>query len=171
MNIQINKQFFIFFLLFANMKAIGQIKVDTTNSCYFNDFLKETQIVEDITITNNSEEEYLTWIARFPSADKSNSFLVNRFFFSRIGDFRLFDLMYDNIYYEIKFNIPHTFIKKIPQGESFTYVIMKENEKTDFYSKRIVIISRKEVEDYLGQAIREEFFFPMSRICLSEKND
>lgn len=146
-----------------------KIEIDTVTQCYYNNFIEETLFVEEITIKNHSEEDYLTWIADFPSADKSNSFLINRFFFSRIGDFRLFDLMCDNIYYEI--NIPYTFIKKIPKGESFTYVIMKENEKTDFYSKRIVIISRKEVEDYMGQSIREEFFSPMSRICLSEKND
>lgn len=153
------------------MKAFGQIKVDTAKSSYYNDFLKETQLVEDITITNNSEEDYLTWIARSPAAGKPNSVLINRFFFSNIGDFRLFDLMYDNTYYEIKFNIPCTFIKKISKGESFTYVIIKKSEKSDFYGKRIVIISKKEVEDYIGRPIREEYYFPWSSVCLSGEND
>lgn len=157
--------------LFANIITRGQIITDTLIKDYYDDFLQESELIEEITITNNSQEDYLTWISKFPITDKSNDILIYRFFFSSYGDFRLFDLMYENVVYEIKYIIPFNFIKKIPQGDSFTYIIKKENILSDFYDKRLVIISRNEVESCIKTAIREDFFYPWSSVCLTEKKE
>ena len=171
MNTNYARLSFIILALFAYIIASGQIKSDTIVKNYYDDFLQESELIEEITITNNSEEEYLTWISKFPIADKSNDILIYRFFFSRFGDFRLFDLMYDNVSCEIKYNIPFSFIKNIPKGDSFTYIIRKQNKRTSFYEKRIVILSRNEVESYIKATIRENFFYPWSSVCLTEKKE
>lgn len=156
---------------FANLTAKGQIIIDTLTSQYYNDFNKATQIIEEITITNNSEEDYLTWISQFPINEKPNNVIIHRFFFSRHGDFRFFDLMYDDVSFAhgIPHDIPFSFIKKIQKNESFTYILLKENKESNFYDERIVVISRKEVEDYLKVKVKEEFFFPQSSIFLYDK--
>lgn len=156
---------------FANLTAKGQIIIDTLTSQYYNDFNKATQIIEEITITNNTEEDYLTWISQFPITEKPNNVIIHRFFFSRPGDFRFFDLMYDDVSFAhgIPHDIPFSFIKKIQKNESFTYILLKENKESNFYDERIVVISRKEVEDYLKVKVKEEFFSPQSSIFLYDK--
>ncbi len=144
------------------------IEIDTVTKVYYNNFIEENIFVEEITIKNRSNEDYLTWISWLPIAGLSNQDLMQSLFFSKQGDFRFFDLMYDNVVLsKYSYNIGYAFIKKIPKDETFTYVIMKKSEKSDFYGKRIVIISKKEVEDYIGRPIREEYCFPWSSVCLS----
>lgn len=152
----------------VNNEVNGQIKIDSITKCYYNSFIERNQFIEEITITNNSEQDYLTWISMSPTGNQSNSFLINRFFFSKHGDFRVFDLMYDNMNYKVQYHIPDIFIKKIPKGESFCYIIIKETKESDFYDKRITIISKNEVEDHIKIPIREDFYYPWSSICLSD---
>lgn len=74
--------------LFSSLIVKAQITIDTITYCS-----KNLQI-EEITITNNSEEDYLTWISRITTTNTPNRELIHRYFFSNHGDFRLFDLVH-----------------------------------------------------------------------------
>ena len=147
--------------LFSSVIAKAQITIDTITYCS-----KNLQI-EEITITNNSEEDYLTWISRISTTNTPNRELIHRYFFSNHGDFRLFDLVHpDNRVSYLEHKIGIYFIKNIHPNESFTYIINKDNENLGFYDNKISIISRKEVENYIQIPIREDLFFPSSSIAL-----
>jgi hypothetical protein len=164
---------YIFFSAFMfctmNLNAQCQIQIDTISFCYFNGITEQTQIIDKYQITNNSNEDYLTWISLVPKNNKSNIELTHDFFKKRKGDFNLIEAMYENLLDGRPIIIGYSFIKNIAVGETFSYFIAKTEIKSNFYQGRIVLIKKKEVEQYLRMQIHEKYFFKLPSIFLTEK--
>lgn len=164
---------YIFFLTFLvctmDLNAQCQIHIDTISFCYFNGITEQTEIIDKYQIANNSNEDYLTWVSLVPKNDKSNIELMHDFFKKRKGDFNLIEMMYENLLDGQPVSIGYSFIKNITVGETFSYFIAKTETKSNLYQGRIVLIKKKEVEQYLKMQIDEKYFFKLSSIFLTEK--
>lgn len=70
----------LFFLIGMRINAQNKIHIDTISFCYFNGITEQAQNINEIQITNNSSEDYLTWISLVPIKRKSNNDLIYDFF-------------------------------------------------------------------------------------------
>lgn len=146
-----------------------QIHIDTVSFRYYNGITAQAQIIDNYQITNNSNEDYLTWVSLVPTNNKSNIDLIHDFFKKRKGDFSLMEMIYEKLLDEQPISIGYSFIKNIAIGETFSYFIAKTDTISTFYQDRIVIIKRKEVEEYLRMKIEKKYFFQLTSIFLTEK--
>lgn len=164
---------YIFLLAFlfctVDLNAQCQIHIDTVSFSYYNGITGQLQIIDNYQITNNSNEEYLTWISLVSTNNKSNIELIRDFFKKRKGDFSWLELLYENLLEEQPISIGYSFIKNITAGKTFSYIIAKSDTNSTLYKDRIVVISKKEVEQYLKMQIAEKYFFQLSSIFLTEK--
>ena len=167
MKIKIYIAFLLFSLVGIKINAQNEIHVDTIPFCYFNGITKQAQNINEIQVTNNSSEDYLTWISLVPINNKSNNDLIYDFFKKRKGDFNWIEMMYDNLLNKQSTSIGYSFVKNIAVGKTFSYFISKSD--TEFYAKRIVIIKKKEVEECLRIQIDERCFFNLSCVFLTGK--
>ena len=87
MKIKIYIASLLFSLVGMKIKAQNEIHVDTIPFCYFNGITKQAQNINEIQVTNNSSEDYLTWISLVPINNKSNNDLIYDFFKKKKGDF------------------------------------------------------------------------------------
>ena len=162
--------FFPFFLFCAtNLNAQRQIQIDTLSFCSFNGITGQTQTISKYQITNKSNEDYLTWISLLSINKKSNSELVHDFFKKKKGDFSFIEMMFEDLSDEHLMNVGYSFIKNITAGKKFSYFIAQTSEKSNLYQKRIVLIKKREVEQYLNMQIDEKYFFKLQSIFLIEK--
>ncbi|HPK29792.1 MAG TPA: hypothetical protein PK979_01970 [Bacteroidales bacterium] len=148
--------------------AQRQIHIDTTEVSYFNGITGKNEIIEDYRITNNSDEEYLTWVSLEPINERSNIELVHDFFKKRKGDFNFLEAMFENILDEQPTAIGYSFIKNINPGETFSYYISHNETVSILYQERIVLIKRKEVEQYLRMQLDDKYFYESPSIILTE---
>ena len=144
------------------LHAQDSLLVDTASYSYYTG---NQQIIKNYIITNNSNEEYFTWVSRVPIKDKSNGQLVRDFFIKQNGDFTYLSLMYEDLP-NLIIGIGSTFITKISPHETFSYFIAKKDSNTTYYEDRIVIIKKKEVEKYIRLPIEEQYFFKQKSIVL-----
>ncbi len=145
------------------------IHYDTITNKYYNGITEEREIIDKYQITNNSDENYLTWVALEPINDRTDIELVHDYFKKRKGDFNLVEMMFENLLDSLPINIGYSFIKNIAPKESFSYYISKKNMASNFYRERIVLIKRKEVEQYLKMEIDTKYIYQYSNIFLIEK--
>lgn len=146
-----------------------QIHIDTVSFRYYNGITAQAQIIDNYQITNNSKEDYLTWVSLVPTNNKSSIELIRDFFKKRKGDFNLMEMIYENLLDEQPISIGYSFIKNIAIGETFSYFIVKTDTSSTFYQDRIVVVRRKEVEEYLKMKIEKKYFFQLTSIFLTEK--
>lgn len=160
---------FLSFFILCNLEINAQclLQVDTVSYSYFNGITRHKQIIDKYKITNNSNEEYLTWVSLVPINNKSNTELIRDFFKVRKGDFNYIEIMYEE-FFNMSIDIGYTFIKQIPPNETFSYFIAKTDSKSTFYQDRIVILSKKEIEQCLRLQIEEKYFFTLPSIFLTE---
>ena len=157
-------------LLFSTAcNAQCQIHIDTTEVSYFNGITGKNEIMEDYRITNNSNEDYLTWVSLEPLNERSNIELVHDYFKKRNGDFNFLEAMFENFLDEQPTTIGYSFIKNINPGETFSYYISHTETVSNFYQERIVLIKRKEVEQYLRMQIDDKYFYESPSIILTEE--
>lgn len=166
----------IIYLLFLNIlsstitiNAQCLIHYDTITNKYYNGITEKREIIDKYQITNNSYENYLTWVALEPINDRTDIELVHDYFKKRKGDFNLVEMMFENLLDSLPINIGYSFIKNIAPKESFSYYISKKNMASNFYRERIVLIKRKEVEQYLKMEIDTKYIYQYSNIFLIEK--
>jgi hypothetical protein len=146
-----------------------QIHIDTTEVSYFNGITGKNEIMESYRITNNSDEDYFTWVSLEPINERTNTELIHDYFKKRKGDFSFLEAMFENLLDEQPTVIGYSFIKNINPGETFHYFIAKNEKSSVFYRERIVLIKRKEVEQYLRMQIDDKYFYESSSIILTEK--
>ncbi len=158
-----------FLFCIIDLSAQSQIHIDTVSFRYYNEITSQTQIIDNYQITNNTNEEYLTWVSLVPTNNKSNIELIRDFFKKRKGDFSLMEMMYEKLLDEQPISIGYSFIKNIAVGETFSYFIAKTDPISMFYQDRIVVIKRKEVEQYMKMDIEKKYFFQLASIFLTEK--
>ena len=161
--------FSIFLLYVMALNAQYPIHIDTTSFCYFNGITEQNQRIDNYKIINNSSEDYLTWVSLVPTNNKSNIELIRDFFMKRKGDFTLMEMIYENLLDEEPISIGYSFIKNIAIGETFSYFIAETDTISKFYQNRIVVVRRKEVEEYLKMKIDKNCFFKLSSIILIDK--
>lgn len=108
-------RFYILILLFMssviNLNAQNEISVDTTSFCYLNGITQQAQAIYEYRITNNSNEDYLTWGSLAPISNKSDIELVHEYFKSRKGDFSFIEMMYENLLDKRPISIGYSFVK------------------------------------------------------------
>lgn len=172
MKIKISILFLTFLFYTITLNAQCQIHIDTISVNYFNGITEKEEIIDNYQITNNSDEDYLTWVSLVPSNNSPSIKLIRDYFLKmgRNGNFNLIGLMNDNLLTrESMCEVGFTFIKNISPCETFSYFVAKNGKESRFYRERIVIIKRKEVEQYLQMQIDEIYFFKLSSIFLIEK--
>lgn len=103
----------LFFLVGMKINAQNEIHVDTISFCYFNGITKQAQNINEIQVTNNSSEDYLTWISLMPINKKSNNDLIYDFFKKRKGNFNWIEMMYDNLLNKRSTCIGYSFVKTL----------------------------------------------------------
>lgn len=161
---------FLSAFLFCTITSNAQcVHIDTVSFRYYNGITSQTQIIDNYQITNSTNEEYLTWVSLVPTNNKSNIELIRDFFKKRKGDFSLMEMMYEKLLDEQPISIGYSFIKNVAAGETFSYFIAKTDPISTFYQDRIVVIRRREVEQYLKIDIEKKYFFQLTSIFLTEK--
>lgn len=161
--------FLIFLLYVVELNAQSKIHIDTISFCYLNGITKKNQTIDNYQITNNSKEDYLTWVSLAPINNRTNIELMHDFFKRRKGDFSLIEMICENLLYQQPISIGYSFIKNITIGETFSYFVARTDTNTNIYQGRIVLIRKKEVEQYLKMQIDKKNFFELSSIFLTEK--
>ena len=78
-------------------------------------------------------------------------------------------MMHENLLDKQPISIGYSFIKNIIVGKTFSYFIAQTDAKSNLYQKRIVLIKKREVEQYLNMQIDEKHFFKLPSIFLIEK--
>lgn len=139
---------FLAFLFYAvTLNAQNQIRIDTISVNYFNGITKKKEIIDIYQITNDSDEDYLTWVSLAPINNRTNTKLIRDYFIKTKGDYNLIGMMNDNLLtLNSMCEIGYTFLKDIPPNETFSYFVAKNRIESRFYRERIVIIKKKEVE-------------------------
>lgn len=166
-----NSILFLTFLFYTiTLDAQCQIHIDTISVNYFNGITEKKEIIDIYQIKNNSDEDYLTWVSLVPINNRTNIKLIRDYFIKNKGDFNLIGMMNDNLLpQESMCEIGYTFMKNISPGETFSYFVAKNGIESKFYRERIVIIKKKEVEQYLKMIIDKKYFYQLSDIFLIEK--
>ena len=139
MKTRVHILFLTFLLYTVTLNAQRLIQIDTISVNYFNGITKKNEIIDNYQITNNSDEDYLTWVSLVPINNKQS------------------------------INIGYSFIKNITANETFSYFIAKNEKASNFYSERIVLIKKKDVEQYLKMEIGNQYFYQFPNIFLIEK--
>ena len=156
----------ICFIMYT-INTYSQIHIDTLSVEYYNNITMQNIVMEKYMITNDSEEDYLTWVSPDPIKGKTEQALMYEYFFSKKGDFCLFNIMTENILITAKKSIGSSFIKRIRPGESFSYIISKPERTVSFYEDRIVIINKAKVDCFLqGFIINDSYYFDAPIILL-----
>lgn len=169
MKIKISILFLTFLFYTIKLNAQYQIHVDPISVNYFNGITEKKEIIDKYHIINNSDEDYLTWVSLVPINNRTNIELMHDYFKKRKGDFNLIEMMCENLLENQPINIGYSFIKNITAGTTFSYFIVKNETESNFYRERIVIIKKKEVEQYLKMTIDKKYFYQLSDIFLIEK--
>jgi len=154
---------------YLGLNAQCLLQIDTVSYSYFNEITGYVTIIDNYKIINNSNDDYLTWVSLVPKNDKSNIELMHDFFKKRRGDFNFIEMINENLMNEQPISIGYSFIKNILAGETFSYFIAKHNSSSTFYQDRIVIIKKKDIEQYLNMKIKNKYFFPFTSIFITEK--
>ena len=156
---------FLAFLFYAvTLNAQNQIRIDTISVNYFNGITKKKEIIDIYQITNDSDEDYLTWVSLAPINNRTNTKLIRDYFIKTKGDYNLIGMMNDNLLtLNSMCEIGYTFLKDIPPNETFSYFVAKNRIESRFYRERIVIIKKKEVERYLKMIIDKKYFLSIIR--------
>ena len=156
-------------LLPFKLNAQCHICIDTVSYAYFNAITDKKVTIETYEITNNSNEEYLTWISLAPQSDRSTEEQVLCYFKQRKGDFSFLEMMYEGLLNgQQHCTIGYSFLKSIKKGECFSYSFMKTESDSQVYRDRIVLVKRKDVETILRAQLDSTVFYRLSSIVLVE---
>lgn len=159
----------IFLSCVVDINAQCQMHVDTISFRYYNGITSQIQIIDNYQITNNTNEEYLTWVSLTSKNDKSNIELIWDYFMRRKGDYSLMEMICENLLSRQQFSMGYSFVKNIAVGETFSYYIVKTDSSSTYYQDRIVVMRRCEVEQYLRDNLDKVCLFKYDSIVLVEK--
>ncbi len=144
---------------------MGQIAIDTCSHFFYDEFANTNINIKSYKITNNTDEDYVTWVSNSYTNSISNEDAIQRYFRKRIGDFSLLTILYEcELTSSLTNRIGSTFIKKIRTKETFEYLIIKKNIQSDYYEKRIFIVPQKKIDKFLQTTIPEECFSTLNTL-------
>ena len=72
MKTRVHILFLTFLLYTVTLNAQRLIQIDTISVNYFNGITKKNEIIDNYQITNNSDEDYLTWVSLVPINNRTN---------------------------------------------------------------------------------------------------
>lgn len=144
------------------------IKAQTNDTVPFvNIYTKEVKCshIYKYKIINNSAEDYLTWLSAYPVSTFSKEMKIRCYFAQQHGDFNLFSLIYEELLKRNSLKVIGTnFIKRIPQGKSFTYKIKGYDDFKEQWLEHLVILKRKDVEEYIKFRFLDDWFYKGEKI-------
>ena len=148
----------------------NNISIKEYNYEYYHYYGTEKTYVWNLVITNNSAENYLTWINKNDNVmDYAEETQIKNFF--RAGRPRLFFLWSDGEYSEKI--LGQTFLKLLKPGESFSYNVVQKVKKEPSIKKKISIAKESVVQIYTQFKISECFDVPYlyayNNLCLYEE--
>ena len=152
--------------LLFHLNAKCEIITDSTSMSYYDAITKRTYTMVCYEITNNSSEDYYTWISLDTIDNKTKKDIIYDFFKKRKGDFSYIDLMFEELATPLSISIGYTFITKISPASKFHYLFVQSNGANSIYSNRIVVIPKAEVESYIRFRIDEKYFYKCAYIVL-----
>ena len=152
--------------LLFHLNAKCEIITDSTSMSYYDAITKRTYTMVCYEITNNSSEDYYTWISLDTIDNKTKKDIIYDFFKKRKGDFSYIDLMFEELAKPLSISIGNTFITKISPASKFHYLFVQSNGANSIYSNRIVVIPKAEVESYIRFRIDEKYFYKCAYIVL-----
>ncbi|MBO4691747.1 MAG: hypothetical protein J5604_03110 [Bacteroidales bacterium] len=136
-----------------------ETKIDTSSFIAFkNSFLK-------VNISNTDSEDIVIFVSRDPLNNNGPESVIRRAFFTRVGDFSLFDFISEGMNFEGFITDNYTFpyvVKFLKSKESFT--IFLNNTKKLSLSDHLVCLRKKTVEDYLKISLDETYTYNKSRL-------
>ncbi len=135
------------------------------NSYEYQNELSENIKIYSFEINNMSSDTYMTWISDEWTDNLSDEQLIRNYFFKHHGDFTLASLIYEGLNSPKPVTIGLNFIKSIDTNEKFTYYIL-DPSKVNYYKNRIIILKRKDVEDYIKTAIPTNYLWHNNSIIL-----
>ena len=80
MKTRVHILFLTFLLYTVTLNAQRLIQIDTISVNYFNGITKKNEIIDNYQITNNSDEDYLTWVSLVPINNRTNIELIHDYF-------------------------------------------------------------------------------------------
>ena len=90
---------------------------------------------------------------------------IRCYFAQQHGDFNLFSLIYEELLKRNSLKVIGTnFIKRIPQGKSFTYKIKGYDDFKEQWLEHLVILKRKDVEEYIKFRFLDDWFYKGEKI-------
>ena len=157
-----------FVTLLFHLNAKCEIIADSIPMSYYDAITKRTYTMVCYEITNNSSEDYYTWISLDTIDNKTKNDIIYDFFKKRKGDFSYIQLMFEELAKPLSISIGYTFITKISPGCKFHYLFVQSNGVDSIYSNRIVVIPKDEVESYVRLQIDEKYFYKCAYIVLND---
>ena len=154
--------------LLFHLNAKCEIITDSTSMSYYDAITKRTYTMVCYEITNNSSEDYYTWISLDTIDNKTKKDIIHDFFKKRKGDFSYIDLMFEELATPLSISIGYTFITKISPGCKFHYLFVQSNGEDSIYSNRIVVMPKAEVKSYVRLQIDEKYFYKCAYIVLND---
>lgn len=163
--------FVIIYFAFLCVRSMGQISIDTCTCVFFDEFINTYSYISSYKITNNTKEDYITWVSCKCTNYITNEEAIRCYFENRIEDYSLSFLLYENLLNSSMTNrIGTSFMKRIKPQESFEYLIQKKNSSPCYFENHIFVISLKEIEKYLHKGIPEECFSTINALPLYENH-
>lgn len=139
---------------------------------YFVDSIEYEQI--DILIKNSTIETYLLWIDNKNQDSKNVQDQINRYFYTRKGDFTLSNLLYEELSNELPTQLYLTFYKILNPNDQFVISLLTKstvenlNDFINSFKKQIVIINSKVSKRLPPIKDLEKYNFKGKSIILSE---
>lgn len=157
-----------FVTLLFHLNAKCEIIADSIPMSYYDAITNRTYTIVCYEITNNSSEDYYTWISLDTIDNKTKKDILHDFFKKRKGHFSYIDLMFEELATPLSISIGYTFITKISPGCKFHYIFVQSNGVDSIYSNRIVVMPKAEVESYVRFEIDEKYFYKCAYIVLND---
>lgn len=161
---------FVIIFIFFNLKVEAQ-EIDTVSVLYKDSCAgASSSSVLRYAITNNSNEELLTWVSAYPVDNLTDEQKIRCYFMTHYGGVHLFFLLYENLItdYSLAY-LGKNFIKNIKPNQSFTYYVKYYKDYSSQWSDRIVILKKKKVESYIKYIFDDKWFYDRDEVTVNPR--
>lgn len=136
-----------------------ETKIDTSSFVAFkNSFLR-------INISNTDSEDIVIFVSRDPLKYNEPESVIKRVYFTRVGDFSLFDFISEGMYFEgfITDNYTYPFVVIILRPKDSFTIFFNKTEKLSL-SDHMICLRKRTVEDYLKISLDETYTYNKSKL-------
>lgn len=110
-------------------------------------------------ITNTDTKELVLCVSKIPLKNIGQENLIDRVFFSSVGDFALYQRMYEDIafYGYVTDEYTYPFVVKILRPEESFSILLINPDKQSSLSNHIFCLSKFDLENYLERTLEDSF--------------